>query len=871
MPLLTLGFGLLFFFVATSAQYTCHNLSQVVRDTTFAAQWSSAVNGDDCCSWPAIVCDDTNNVTEIDMGRWSITGTIHLDNLPPSLVSLKMQNLYLHGAIETSLLPEQLSYADLSGNLLVGTLDLTHLPSQMQYLDLRGNSFLGTVDLTRLPDGLFYLHLFGCNFQGSVDLTKLPSMLAEIYLAMNSFTGTLDISNLPPYMRYIEIYSNQFQGTLQLSAMPRSMTNFLAHDCAFQGTVPLHIMMTKQRSMSNLHLENNRFSGTLSLSSVPPYIRTLRLSGNSFTGSIELPQMLRSLITLYISNNGLSGTLNLSISSVLQDFQAAQNRFTGTISLPSLRKGVTTLTLNGNLLTGTLDMTQLPSTLQTLRLDNNGFTGQLQLKPLPAAAIFINNNQLSGTVDFQTIPSAMSVSLQLNNLGGSVDLSGGLGQCVELHLDQNSFVRLVALPPFDSAKQMWLGANPWRCPFPPGLEAAKVMDKPLFCSIPTATATATPIRTTTHSSVSRTPSPTRLSTVTRTPTPYLPSPPAGPGSFKLVDAIMWAGIGAGGVVLLLGLIYGVYRVARRRRKPNPNSDTLPLLDFMGQGDSQFRRTERVIGRGGCGVVYEGIELATFNVIVLKEIGGAARGFDAELQMLSQIYHPRVVRYLGVHVEGNRRFLAMEYLHGGSLAALLRRAVRLAPDFTARATGDVLQGLEYLHQRHIVHRDLKPGNLLLDAAGNCKLADFGLAHLKAGEEPSAASRFAGTLLYLSPEALHGTVDAPVDIWALGLTVLQLLTGERPWPQFEPTALMYQLSQPEVPEHPIPNDLDDDAVDFIRHCIATRPQDRSTASQLLKHAFVERRKAQASSVIASEPQLRVGPNVSGTGGLSLQYDE
>lgn len=190
-------------------------------------------------------------------------------------------------------------------------------------------------------------------------------------------------------------------------------------------------------------------------------------------------------------------------------------------------------------------------------------------------------------------------------------------------------------------------------------------------------------------------------------------------------------------------------------------------------------------------------------------------------------------------------LFLEYASGGSLANLIEKSkgFGLEENEARGFTKSILKGINCIHEAGYVHCDLKPENVLLVPQGNssaspfvAKIADLGLA--KAAEGLARRSHVRGTIMYLSPEAVTlGVQDQPSDIWALGCTVLCMLTGEKtPWnlKSGEGNHDIKQRISEGFPE--IPNGLSKMAKDFLKLCFIRSPSDRPTAHMLLSHPFV-----------------------------------
>ncbi|CAN4103407.1 unnamed protein product [Withania somnifera] len=252
----------------------------------------------------------------------------------------------------------------------------------------------------------------------------------------------------------------------------------------------------------------------------------------------------------------------------------------------------------------------------------------------------------------------------------------------------------------------------------------------------------------------------------------------------------------------------------------------------------------LLGRGSFGSVYEGISEDGF-FFAVKEVslldqGDAGRQslyqLEQEIELLSQFEHENIVRYYGTDKNDSKLYIFLELVTQGSLLRLYQK-YHLRDSQVSAYTRQILQGLKYLHDRNVVHRDIKCANILVDANGSVKLADFGLA--KATKLNDAKS-FKGTALWMAPEVVNRKNQGyglAADIWSLGCTVLEMLTRQFPYSNLDnPMQVLYMIGKGEPPA--VPNTLSVDARDFIDHCLQVDPSARPTASQLLEHPFVKR---------------------------------
>ena len=223
-------------------------------------------------------------------------------------------------------------------------------------------------------------------------------------------------------------------------------------------------------------------------------------------------------------------------------------------------------------------------------------------------------------------------------------------------------------------------------------------------------------------------------------------------------------------------------------RPAPGAAT-PGIRLFERGTALGSRFEigEVRGVGGSAVVYSAFDRELKQEVALKVLRADRTSPEAltrlkrEVAVARQAASPRLVRVYDIDATGESVFLTMEDVPGGSLKD--RLAEGLPPlEEALRIAGEVLEGLAVLHGLGIVHRDVKPGNVLLDARGSVKLADFGLARRLEVDETRATSvnAFVGTVDYVSPEqALGRELDGRSDLYSFGVTLFEMLTGGIPF--------------------------------------------------------------------------------------------
>ncbi|PWA48524.1 MAP3K epsilon protein kinase 1 [Artemisia annua] len=230
----------------------------------------------------------------------------------------------------------------------------------------------------------------------------------------------------------------------------------------------------------------------------------------------------------------------------------------------------------------------------------------------------------------------------------------------------------------------------------------------------------------------------------------------------------------------------------------------------------------MLGDGIGRKVFKGLDLENGNSVAIKQVS-LENIAEKDLDM--------------VMCEIDGALVNLRYVENGSLANMIkpRNFGPLPEPLVASYVAQVLEGLVYLHEQGVVHRDIKGANILTTKEGLVKLADFGVAH-KLTEGDITTHSVVGTPYWMAPEVIEMSgVCAASDIWSVGCTVIELLTGVPPYYKLQPMPALFKIVQDDNP--PIPNDLSPGVTDFLSHCFRKDARLRPGAKTLLSHTWIQ----------------------------------
>jgi len=248
-----------------------------------------------------------------------------------------------------------------------------------------------------------------------------------------------------------------------------------------------------------------------------------------------------------------------------------------------------------------------------------------------------------------------------------------------------------------------------------------------------------------------------------------------------------------------------------------------------------------LGKGGMGRVYKVFDKKIKEVVALKLIRAeistdekTIERFNNELRLARKISHRHVCRMYDLGEEGTSHFITMEYVPGEDLKRFIKRSGQLTVSKAISIAKQICEGLSEAHHLGVIHRDLKPQNIMIDADGNTRIMDFGIARFLEGEGVTTQGVLIGTPDYMSPEQteLEG-VDQRSDIYALGVILFEMVTGRVPFEGKTPISIaMKHKSEPPPDPRNLNGQVTDGLSQVILKCLQKEKRDRyQSAEELL----------------------------------------
>ena len=251
----------------------------------------------------------------------------------------------------------------------------------------------------------------------------------------------------------------------------------------------------------------------------------------------------------------------------------------------------------------------------------------------------------------------------------------------------------------------------------------------------------------------------------------------------------------------------------------------------------------VLGSGGMGRVFRVRNVLSDRLEAMKIVlpnaasdAGLAERFLREIRVHASLEHPNIAAMRTALRLEERIVMIMELVEGSSLAAVLKRGP-LPAGMAMSYAGQVLSGLIYAHSRGVVHRDIKPANIIVMPSGVVKVTDFGIARAAKGERLTMTGMALGSLYYMSPEQVRGaSPDARSDIYSLGVTLYEMLTGTPPLRGENEYAIMHaHLTEQPIPPSRLVTSLPAGLSDVVLKAMAKAPEERFQSAEEFLHVL------------------------------------
>jgi len=281
----------------------------------------------------------------------------------------------------------------------------------------------------------------------------------------------------------------------------------------------------------------------------------------------------------------------------------------------------------------------------------------------------------------------------------------------------------------------------------------------------------------------------------------------------------------------------------------------------------------LIGQGSFGSVFLALHSVTGELMAVKQVEvpsnsnstmdkrkeSMVAALKREIDLLRDLQHENIVQYLGSNSDNEHFNIFLEYITGGSVAAMLTSYGQLQEPLIRNFVRQILAGLSYLHGRDIIHRDIKGANVLVDNKGNIKISDFGISkrvEASALLQPAAKRVEAsailqpakngghihrpslqGSVFWMAPEVVKQTsYTRKADIWSLGCLIIEMFTGNHPFPDCSQLQAIFQIgnssAKPKIPEY-----VSEEGKSFLSKTFEIDHEKRPSADELLLHPFLK----------------------------------
>jgi len=266
--------------------------------------------------------------------------------------------------------------------------------------------------------------------------------------------------------------------------------------------------------------------------------------------------------------------------------------------------------------------------------------------------------------------------------------------------------------------------------------------------------------------------------------------------------------------------------------------------WIGKSLSGRYQIEELLGQGGMSAVYKATDPNLKRVVAIKLIHphlsndpDFVKRFEEEATAVAQLRHPGIIQVYDFNHDDDTYYMVLEFVPGETIQQHLKRlndsGRHLSVPDAIQYIADICDAVAYAHQRGMIHRDIKPANLMLNVMGEAILMDFGIAKIVGGQRHTATGAVVGTAMYMAPEQIKGeSPDRRADIYSLGVTLFEMLSGRPPFEADSAMTLMMMHVNDPVPDLRTLNpEVPDDLIAVINKSLAKSPDDRyQSASQM-----------------------------------------
>ncbi|KAJ1677225.1 Protein kinase [Spiromyces aspiralis] len=247
-----------------------------------------------------------------------------------------------------------------------------------------------------------------------------------------------------------------------------------------------------------------------------------------------------------------------------------------------------------------------------------------------------------------------------------------------------------------------------------------------------------------------------------------------------------------------------------------------------------------IGQGASGNVYLARRQRTQELVAIKQMDLADQPRKEllvnEIEVMRESKHKNIVNYIeSFLINGTDLWVVMEYMEGGALTDIIDNT-EMNEKQIATVCREVCKGLHHLHKQEIIHRDIKSDNVLLDVEGNVKITDFGFC-AKLSNARRKRATMVGTPYWMAPEVVkQKPYGYKVDVWSLGIMVIEMIETEPPYLDEEPLKALYLIATNGTPSLKHPERLGADLKLFLAECLCVDVHSRASIEELLEHTFI-----------------------------------